>query len=329
MQQLPSQDTDDPAYRRLRYLRYADDFLLGVIGPRRDAEEIKRQLTEFLRDHLKLELSQAKTLITHARTETARFLGYEVGILQADHKHDQHGHHSINGGVVLKVPVDVVRAKCGPYLRHGKPIHRMERVNDSAYSIVSQYQQEYRGIVAYYQLAQNLDQFKRLRWAMEGSLAKTLARKFEISVQRVYRRFQTTIQTDRGPRKVLQVTVERGGKRPLVARWGGIALVRQKEAVLTDQPQRVWNTRTELLERLLADTCELCGSQEEVEVHHVRHLKDLPRKGRGEVPERVKVMAARQRKTLVACRRCHKDIHAGRPIRHRGERNKTLESRIY
>jgi group II intron reverse transcriptase/maturase len=200
MQQLPSQVTDDPGYRRLRYLRYADDFLLGFIGPRREAEEIKQQLTEFLRDELKLELSQAKTLITHARTETARFLGYEVGILQADHKHDQRGHRSINGGVTLKVPVDVVRAKCAPYVRHGKPIHRMERVNDSAYSIVSQYQQEYRGIVAYYQLAQNLDQFKRLRWAMEGSLAKTLARKFEISVQRVYRRFQTTIQSDRGPR---------------------------------------------------------------------------------------------------------------------------------
>ena len=312
MQQLPSKAPVDPSYRRLRYIRYADDFLLGFTGPRSEAEEIKCQLAEFLRDDLKLELSQAKTLITHARTNAARFLGYDVVTLHDDHKHDQRGYRSINGVIGLKLPMEVVRAKCKAYLNHGKPVHRSERLNDSLYSIVSQYQQEYRGIVEYYRLAQNLHQFGSLRWIMEQSLAKTLANKLKISVSKVYDRYQTTTQTDRGTYKVLQVTVERGeGKKALVAQWGGISLARDVNAVLDDQPRLVWNRRTELLERLLADTCELCGSREDVEVHHVRSLKDLRQKGRTEKPEWVKTMAARHRKTLVVCRTCHLNIHHG------------------
>jgi hypothetical protein len=104
-----------------------------------------------------------------------------------------------------------------------------------------------------------------------------------------------------------------GGRPPLVTHWGGVPLRRRKDAVLVDQLPKVWNTKTELLERLLADTCELCGSQEDVEVHHVRALKDLRRKGRAELPDWAKWMAARHRKTLVVCRTCHMAIQHGRP----------------
>ena len=65
----PTADPEDPGYRRLRYVRYADDILLGFAGPKAEAEEIKRRLAQFLHDDLKLELSETKTLITHARTE--------------------------------------------------------------------------------------------------------------------------------------------------------------------------------------------------------------------------------------------------------------------
>ena len=85
---MPSRDPNDPDFRRLWYVRYADDFLLGFSGPREEAEQIKLQLEGFLRDSLKLELSHEKTLITHARTEAARFLGYEIVTLDADEKHD-------------------------------------------------------------------------------------------------------------------------------------------------------------------------------------------------------------------------------------------------
>ena len=141
-QHMPSRDPADPNFRRLWYVRYADDTLLGFSGPRAEAEEIKGQLTAFLRDTLKLELSQEKTLITHARTHAARFLGYDVVTLDADDKHDHRGQRCINGALGLKVPVEVIKAKCARYMKHGKPTHLASRLNDTDYSIVSQYQAE-------------------------------------------------------------------------------------------------------------------------------------------------------------------------------------------
>jgi hypothetical protein len=155
----------------------------------------------------------------------------------------------------------------------------------------------------------------------QQSLTKTLARKFRISVSEVYRRYRATLPTEHGPRQGLQVIRDRGENRaPLVAHWGGISLARKTTAVsLNDDPPSIWNSRrTELVQRLLADTCELCGSQERVEVHHMRHLKDLQRKGRADQPAWVKRMATRHRKTLIVCRTCHEDIHAGRPTRQHG-----------
>jgi group II intron reverse transcriptase/maturase len=315
MQQLPSVVLDDAGYRRLRYIRYADDFLLGFIGPRSEAEGIKRRIGEFLREGLKLELSEAKTLVTHARSEPARFLGYHAGVLQDDRRRGQRGR--ANGKVQLRVPKEVVRAKCAAHLRHGKPVDRPELVPDSEFSIVARFQQEYRGLAEYYKLAVNRGNLDRLKWVMEAALTKTLARKLGISVSQVYARFGATLQTASGPRKGLEVRVVRPGKPPLVAQWGGISLARQGHAVLDDQQRVVPGGRTELLQRLLAETCELCGSTDRIEVHHIRHLKDLRRRRRGQnpPPRWVEVMAARRRKTLVVCHECHRGIHTGDPRR--------------
>lgn len=326
---LPSVDPDDPEYRRLHYVRYADDFLLGFNGPRTEAEEIKRRLREFLRDELRLELSEAKTLITHARSGAARFLGYEVTTIHEDRARDRLGRRSINGNVGLRVPADVIAAKCRLYMRNGKPVHRTERLNDSPFSIIEQYQSEYRGLVEYYQMAYNLSKLDTLRWVMETSLLKTLAHKLRISVPKVVKRFRTIVPTDQGPRKVLQVVVEREGRKPLVAQWGGISLKWRKDAVLDDDPARVWNVGTELLQRLLADACEMpdCGSHRGVQVHHVRALKSLQPQRSGPKPEWVKVMAARRRKTLVVCQACHDTIHQGGK-RQAGTNGETPESRM-
>ena len=312
MKTMPSRDPHDPGYRRLRYCRYADDWLLGFAGPRREAEEIKDAVGRFLHEDLKLELSPSKTLITHGRTRPARFLGYEVAVLQADHKRDHRGHRSINAAIGLKVPIEVIRAKCTPYLHHGEPIRRTERTVDTAFSIVAQFQAEYRGVAEYYKLAFNRHRLGQLKYVMERSLTKTLARKYRITVPQVYQRFRAVLDTEHGPRRGLQVTVDRGGgKKPLVAQWGGISLARDlTPTVLNDDPPTIWSgRRSELVQRLLADTCELCGSQHQVEVHHIRALKDLNPKGRKEPPEWVVRMASRRRKTLVVCRACHEGIH--------------------
>lgn len=310
---LPSIDPHDPEYRRLHYLRYADDFLLGFCGPRAEAEAIKRQLADFLRDTLKLELSESKTCITHARTGAARFLGYDVHVIHNDALCDQTQRRATNGSIGLRIPRDVIHETCRRYMRQGKPIYRLQLVFDSDFSIVAQYQQEFRGFVEYYRLAYNLaPQGSRLKHIMEQSLTRTLAKKHRMSVRKVYQRYRATIATPDGPRRGLEVQVPREGKAPLVTQWGGISLKRRMAVSLEDVPRKVWNARTELVTRLLADTCELCGATTDIVVHHIRHLKDLTRQGRKPKPAWVHKMAARRRKTLVVCQRCHVSIHSGR-----------------
>ena len=318
MQQLPSHDPNDPDYRRLKYVRYADDFLLGIAGPKSEAEDIKRKLEVFLHDHLKLELSQTKTLITHARTETARFLGYEVQIMQNDRK-QTNSRRSVNARIGFRVPKDVIQEKCQGYTENGKPIHRPELLSEGVFTIISTYQAEYRGLVEYYRMAHDLSRtLPQLKWDMERSLTKTLAAKLRIAVPQVYKRYQATIAVDGKFYQGLRTTVEReGGKKPLVAEWGGIPLKWNIKATLNDQPERIWSVKSELEQRLLADTCEYCGAIEKCQVHHVRALKDLQMKGRRPKPRWMVLMAAHQRKTMVVCKTCHEDITYGRPMRRR------------
>ena len=196
----------------------------------------------------------------------------------------------------------------------GKPAHRSFLIHDEDYSIVEQYQSEFRGVVQYYKLAYNVSYFGRLQWVMEWSLAKTLAAKHKTSCAKVFQSYKSTVHTEHGPRKCLKVAKQRdNGKRPKVAYFGGIPLKRQRQAVLVDQqPQRYRSDRNELIRRLEADVCEMCDSTVDVEVHHIRALRDLNVKGQREKPQWVQIMAARKRKTLVVCRTCHMDIHHGR-----------------
>lgn len=327
LQRLPSRKTHDEHYRRLRYIRYADDWLLGFAGPREEAEEIKQKLKVFLRDYLKLELSEEKTLITHASTQAARFLGYELVTLQADDKHDHNGRRCINASVALRLPLDVLQKKCALSMQRGQPASRPELMQDDDFTIINQYQQEYRGLVQYYVLASNVRWLWKLHWIMRGSLLKTLAAKHKSSMKAMLQKYRNTVETEHGRRTCLEVRIERKDKKPLIARFGGILLRRQKRAMLVDKdPIHFTTERNELVKRLLADKCELCGSTENCEVHHIRKLADLKKQGQREKPTWVKVMAARRRKTLIVCRHCHEAIHAGKPIR-QPQRNESLESR--
>jgi group II intron reverse transcriptase/maturase len=321
-QQLPSYDSQDPNYRRLRFCRYADDFVLGFTGPKSEAEEIKQQLRTFLREELKLELSEDKTLITHARSGAARFLGYEITVRQENRKRTKNRasgtkRRSINGHIGLRVPRAVLVDKCNRYKKHNKVMHRTELLNESDYTIISTYQLEFQGIANYYQLAYNMHSLHYLRWVMDQSLTKTLARKHHASVQHICDQYKAELLVDGVIYKGLRVVVPREGKKPLVATWGGIPLRWDIQANLEDQPQRRWNRRSELEKRLLAQVCEQCGATfltDLIEVHHIRALKDLTKYEGRQKPLWVKIMAARRRKTLVLCRTCHQDLHAGRPL---------------
>ena len=312
---LPSQDPQDPGYRRLRYVRYADDTLLGFAGPKAEAEEIKQRLATFLREDLKLELSPDKTLITHARTGRARFLGYEISTASSDRRTqrrsstDRRNRRSVNGTIVLHVPAAVVKAKSAPYLTRGEPACRNPMIGEDDYNIVARFGAEYRGIVQYYLLAGDVQRLHRLRWVMETSMLKTLAGKHRSTVNKMAARFKAKVVTPHGLRTCFEAKVARAGREPLVARFGGIPLKRQKTAVLTDRTTTgpVYPNK-ELIRRLRAGRCELCTRTDGIEVHHVRALADLTRPGTPQ-PDWAQAMGKRRRKTLVVCGDCHNRIH--------------------
>jgi group II intron reverse transcriptase/maturase len=303
---IPRGDVRDPRYRRLRYIRYADDHLLGFTGPKAEAEQIKTRLAEFLREDLKLELSEDKTLITHARTQAASFLGYEITV---QHSHDR---PSVNGVVRLRVPRPVIKAKCAPYLTHGKPGRRAALMNLPDTLIISTYGAEYRGIVQYYLLASDVFRLIRLRWAAETSLLKTLAAKHRSTVTAMARKHRATITTPHGPRTCFEARVEREGRKPLAVRFGGIPLKRQKRAVITDRLPDPPAHRKELIQRLHTRRCEWCETRTDVEVHQVRKLADRTQAGRPQ-PRWAHIMTRMRRKTLVVCSPCHQAIHHGHP----------------
>ncbi|KAB8330183.1 maturase [Scytonema tolypothrichoides VB-61278] len=312
-QNMPSKDVRDPEYRRLNYVRYADDFLIGFIGSFQEAKEIKEKLKGFLAEKLQLELSPEKTLITHARNERANFLGYEILVQHSDNKHTN-GKRSINGIIALRIPAGLIAEKCALYMRNGKPIHRSELINDDDFTIINIYQSEFRGLVQFYSQAQNIAWLRKLQWVMWSSLMKTLACKHKTSVAKICAKYHKTVKLPHGLRKCVEITVPVEGKKPLIARFGGIQLKRNLKATIEDLSKtRKPAFRNELIKRLQADECEICGATGDIEVHHIRALKDLKVKGQKEKPQWMQIMSARRRKTLMVCPQCHDAIHAGKP----------------
>jgi len=311
---LPSADPMDPGYRRLQYVRYADDHILGFTGPKAEAEEIKAGLARFLRETLGLELNQQKTLITHARSKPARFLGYHVRIQHCSTKL-ANGRRSVNGKIALRVPPDVIKAQCARYRQQGKPWHRSRLQNLDDYDIVRTYGAEYRGVVNYYLLAQDVWRLGTLHWHAVTSMLKTLAAKHRSSVTKMAARHRAKIETRDGPRACFEARRHREGKKDLVARFGGIILRRDRRAVIRDPaPAPVPYPRKELVTRLRRRECELCETGTTVAVHQVASLKELGKPGPGQ-PAWAALMARMRRKTLIVCAACHEHVHVS-PVAH-------------
>jgi group II intron reverse transcriptase/maturase len=317
MQRLPSQDPNDPDFRRLKYVRYADDFILGFVGTKAEATKIKEEIKQFLAEHLKLQLSDEKTLITHASTRKARFLGYDIIISHCDAKMTRnslgHKKRSVNGLVRLEIPREKISGYKREYLSkgRGKPCNRL--LEHSVFHILDEYQTRFRGIVNYYQYAANLADLSSVKHTMEWSLTATLSKKLRISIRKVYRRFQGVQWVNGKTYKVLRDVIQtRNGEKSRI--WGGISLSYRRKIdrpIVDVKPLEKWVRPTDLVKRLLADKCEMCGKTGNCEVHHVKKLSDLKNKwkGRRDKPLWVKNMIAIHRKTLVVCQECHENIH--------------------
>ena len=291
-------DTHGPNFRRIRYIRYADDFLIGFTGRKAEAKEIKQCLKEFLQETLKLELSEDKTSITHSRKETAHFLGYEI----------KNPDGSTQNTLSLSVPKKAVKEKCSLYQKRGRVTYCAELLHDSDFEIISLFQSRYIGYVQYYMLAHNVHILNVLRWVMSASLLKTLAKKHKTHVNQLVNQCRTTIQTPYGTQTCLEMPVLCEDGQPRIARFGGFPL-RQSMSLADRDPNREMRCKgIELIQRLLSNQCECCGETGNVEVHHIRKLVHT----QGQLPEHtwMREMIARKRKTLIVCKTCHRGIHS-------------------
>jgi len=322
---LPSQDVNDPDFRRLQYIRYADDFILSYIGTRSEAEAVKSSINEFLKQKLHLEMSISKTLITHSRTEHAKFLGYDISVYHADDKISPRTGtltktRSVNGCIRLGIPLGKVNELAKRYMCGEKPTHEAGLLAFSDAQIIDVYQQRFRGVAEYYKFATDRNVLRKLKYIMEISLTKTLANKFKSTVARMYKKYGGKRTVDGYTYKVLVVEVPtKSGTRYIY--WGGIPLkvVKPGTEILDDNNGRrnvALSSRTDLVQRMQANKCEICGSQDKCEVHHIHKLADLKNRWRGKKakPDWVVRMIAMHRKTLVVCVKCHDVIHGGKPL---------------
>ena len=297
--------------KKLKYVRYADDFLIAVKGNREDCQWIKSKLAEFIGDTLKMELSEDKTLITHS-SKCARFLGYDVRVRRSGKiKRGGPGHvkmRTLNGGVELLVPLNdkirqfvftkgvAIQKEDGSMF----PVHRKYLVGLTDLEIVSVYNAELRGICNYYGMASNFCKLHYFSYLMEYSCLKTLASKHKTSLSKIIDKFN-----DGTGKWGVPYETKMGSKRRYFANYADC----KGKGSATDYISNaavVYGYAVNTLEnRLKAKVCELCGTTESdhYEVHHINKLKNLKGKERWEI-----AMIAKHRKTLVVCRDCHRSI---------------------
>lgn len=316
---IPSQVMNDPSFKRMYYVRFADDFVLGIIGSKEDAEHVAQQVRNFITTTLGLEVNEAKTKIQHIE-DGVRFLGYEIRQSDAKKllKQKMHGRHTVRrsttGIVQLYVPDDVARKFCQQhgYGQYDEPNakHRASLLSLSEAEIVLTYNAEMRGVANYYNLAIDMKaKLNKLYFIWQTSLFKTIANKRRLTVEKV----ANMLHQDNGE-FVLLVPGKSGTREVKVFKLKHIE--RKKSVVVDSKPvtARITTRTTDIVLRLEARMCEYCGEEGPCEVHHVRKLKDLS-KGResGYKPSLWQLMMiARKRKTMVLCLNCHHQLHAGK-----------------
>lgn len=313
-------DPFDNSFRKLYYTRYADDFLIGVIGSKQDAEQIKRDVKGFLFNELNLELSDEKTLITHSYREKARFLGFDITASksnQAKRGKDGKLQRQNNGKVKLYVP----KGKWINKLLEKKilkmdgndwrTLHRTELINYDDLEILSIYDAELRGFYNYYKMANNVSVLNKMAYIMEYSMYKTFSAKYKISVRKVIAKFNVN-----GVFTVQYETKKGTKSRQLISSFTRDVKISKDN--LVDSMPNTWKYSgvTSTIDRLKARVCEHCGTTNvDLEMHHVRRLKDLKKKKNLKHWERI--MIARNRKTIALCARgqgndCHMKLQYGR-----------------
>jgi group II intron reverse transcriptase/maturase len=331
---MPAGDPFDETYKRLFYCRYADDFVIGIIGSKADAENVMAEVKHFIEQDLHLTISQEKSKVCHAK-EGARFLGYQIGTYSGQkvvkvQRGTRHTHSkSVSERIQLHIPEGVLQQFCvskryGTY-ETAKAIHRKELTELSDAEIILCYNAELRGLANYYALAQNAKSaLNKLAYIWMSSLLKTLAAKHQISVSKIAAQLKTEDGYALTLRKEDRIRVIR------IFQLKDLRLPVKSDPTMNQLPATSWTlSHTELLRRLNASECEYCGTKiGPFEVHHIRKMKDV-KEGQAFWQ---KMMSARCRKTLVLCTKCHHQLHAGTlppPALEKYPGKKKMESRVH
>jgi hypothetical protein len=326
---IPRNDPVDPDFRRLWYCRYADDFLIGLIGPKQEAEAIKNKVETFLTNELHLELSAEKTGIKHAKTEGTTFLGYHIRIATSERvlKLKSHGSYALTrtmkGKIQLSVPEEKIKKFCtsrgyGQWAEL-RSTHRSNLMELSDAEIISTYNAVLRGIANYYALARDVkSKLRKLFYIAHSSMVKTLAAKHKTNCSAIFSRLNH--------RGRLSLRCEIKGKTRVltVFKLTDLKVNLRRYGSIDQMPRAKYYNGSELLQKWNAQECEICGRAEGYfEIHHIKRVADI-KDGKQNWQKRMK---ARNRKTLVLCVECHTLLHTGKLPDWRFKDNR-MESRV-
>jgi len=324
MRELPSKNQMDGDYARVKYVRYADDFVICIDGNKALAEQIKQDISRFLWETLKLELNADKTLITNLKNERVKFLGYEISksldnTIVKKRSSDGAKLRSVNETIQLLVPSEAINRKIQPFTQDGKAASFKPRVNLPILDIINEYNSEIRGLYNYYSLATDVSvKLNKFKYYHYWSLLRTIAHKEKSTVTKVKSKYGIDVprKVGTGTRKLVGVRYTTNkGEQTMTYFNDSLKKLDEPNTRLTDKYCPEVMTGKQLINRLNANVCELCGIEEgNFEVHHVRKLKDIKDKykKRGKaIPRWVLIMSQIRRKTLIVCECCHHNIHSG------------------
>lgn len=313
---IPHGEPMDTEYARLFYVRYADDWICGVIGSKEDCRTIKEDFRQFLKNELQLELSEEKTLITNAQ-KRARFLSYDIRVRRTNlSKRDKAGKlvRNYTGRIVLEVPSEIIKKRLidanamkltyhnGKEIWKPKALYRFKDCDDL--EILRYYNSKIRGFYNYYCIANNSSIINSYKYILEYSMYKTYGTKYRTTVHKVIEKFRCNKEF------AVRYKNSKGQVRMQVFYHDGF---KRQEKALPSSVDIIPNDMkyfgsTNLIDRLKAGKCEVCGrTNVPIEIHHVHKLKDLKGKNFWEA-----LMIARRRKTLALCRECHDKLHCGK-----------------
>lgn len=289
------------------YVRYADDFIVSVNGKYKDAEIIKQKINDFLKG-LDIELNMEKTHITDIYKKKVYFLGYEIKGLSPKMTftgRTKKNHRISWGGIKVLAPQNKLQNKlrnigfCDQENSFKQARGISKWIHLSHKDILTRYNAIINGLMNYYKLCDNPRVIDGILYILKMSAASTLKRKLNISIGQVFKRFGSNLTfKDTVNKKQYSLNIPKTYKN-YKSKLGtpNIPLENNLFSPLA------WTVRTT---SILDLPCQLCGATENIEMHHVKHIR------KGKISGFTKYMSALNRKQIPVCPTCHDKIHQGK-----------------